>query len=117
MSASDHVRRDRGLGELEPQLEQFTMDAGSAPQRVLFAHRRIRSRRSRSIRGRPARFRDFQRQELRNPARCHRKIVAGSSTRARLSRLGHNRVRHTSSARSLPRSGERSGRRLTAISS
>ena len=38
MSASDHVRRDRGLGELEPQLEQFTMDAGSAPQRVLFAH-------------------------------------------------------------------------------
>jgi hypothetical protein len=38
MSASDHVLRDRGLGELEPQLEQFTMDAGSAPQRVLFAH-------------------------------------------------------------------------------
>jgi hypothetical protein len=38
MSASHHVRRDRGLGELEPQLEQFTMNAGSAPQRVLFAH-------------------------------------------------------------------------------
>ena len=46
---------------------------------------------------------------------CHRRIVAGSNTRTTLRRLGHSRVIHTSSARSLPRSGKRAGRRLKAI--
>src|SRR5258707_15675267 len=39
--------------------------------------RRIRSRRPRSIFGRPALFRDFQRQNAVKPARCHRRIVSG----------------------------------------
>ena len=37
----------------------------------------IRSRRPRSIFGRPARFRDFQRQNILKPARCHRRMVSG----------------------------------------
>src|SRR5258708_38653134 len=37
-SASDHVLGDCGLGDFEPKLEQFTMDAWAAPQRVLLAH-------------------------------------------------------------------------------
>jgi len=41
--------------------------------------------------------------------------VAGSTTWIIPSRLGHSRVIHTSSARSLPRSGSRVGRCLNAI--
>src|SRR5262249_11686214 len=37
-SAPDHVFGDRRLGELEPELEQFTMDPRGAPQWVLLAH-------------------------------------------------------------------------------
>src|SRR5215469_7130 len=37
-AAPDHVFGDRRLGDLESELEQFTMDARSAPQWVLLAH-------------------------------------------------------------------------------
>src|SRR5262245_3482678 len=37
-SVPDHVLGDRRLGDLEPKLQQFTMDARSAPQWVLLAH-------------------------------------------------------------------------------
>jgi hypothetical protein len=37
----------------------------------------MRSRRPRSIFGRPARFRDFRRQKAVKPARCHRRMVSG----------------------------------------
>src|ERR1700730_8678817 len=33
-----HVDRNRGLGNLDAQFEQLTMDPGSAPERVLKAH-------------------------------------------------------------------------------
>ena len=77
--------------------------------------RRIRSRRPRSIFGRPALFRDFQRQNALKPARCHLRIVSGRTTWAAPSRLGQSRVIHTSSARSLPPSRRRGGARLKAI--
>jgi hypothetical protein len=34
----DHVLRDAGLSDLEAELEQFTMDAGRALQRIFRAH-------------------------------------------------------------------------------
>src|SRR5947209_19996121 len=34
----DHIFGDRRLGDLEPELEQFTMNARGAPQWVLLAH-------------------------------------------------------------------------------
>ena len=37
-SASDHVLGHRRLGDLEPKLQQFTMDARGAPQRVFPVH-------------------------------------------------------------------------------
>src|SRR2546430_2368118 len=37
-AAPDHVFGDRRLGDLEPEFEQFTMDARGAPQWVLLAH-------------------------------------------------------------------------------
>jgi hypothetical protein len=33
-----HVDRNRGLGDLDAELEQLAMDLGSAPQRVLKTH-------------------------------------------------------------------------------
>src|ERR1022692_3828957 len=66
--------------------------------------RRMSSRTSRTTRGRPGRPRDFQRQYVRNPARCQRRIVAGWTTRDKPSRLGQSQVIHTNNARSLPRS-------------
>jgi len=54
------------------------MNARSAPQKG-FAKliSRISCRTSRATLGLPGRRRDFQRQTLRNPARCHRTIVSG----------------------------------------
>src|SRR4029450_2858827 len=36
--ASDHVRRNRRLGNFEPELQQLAMDSRGAPQWVLSAH-------------------------------------------------------------------------------
>ena len=35
---ADHVFGDRRFGDLEPKLQQFTVDARGAPQWVLLAH-------------------------------------------------------------------------------
>jgi hypothetical protein len=67
----------------------------------------MRSRNSRSIFGRPARFRDFQRQNAAKPARCQRRMVSGRTTCAAGSRLGQSRVIQTSRTRSLSRSRRR----------
>src|SRR6266540_7453173 len=40
--------------------------------------------------------------QVLNPARCHRRMVAGCTTRAKASRLGQSRVIQTIRARSLP---------------
>ena len=53
------------------------MDAGSAPERIGELISRISCRTSRATLGLPGRRRDFQRQKLQNPARCHRIIVSG----------------------------------------
>ena len=79
------------------------------------AIRRMRSRSSRSTFGRPALFRDFQRQNVLKPERCHRKIVSGFTTWDTSSRVGQIRIIHTNSARSLPCSRRRGGARLKAM--
>src|SRR5437016_1603834 len=38
ISPRHHVDRDRGLSDLDPELEQFAMDLGGAPKRVLQTH-------------------------------------------------------------------------------
>src|SRR5262249_19428512 len=75
---------------------------------------RIRSRNSRSIFGRPARCRDFQRQKALKPARCQRRIVSGFTTWDESSRFGQIHVIQTNNARSLPCSRRRSGARRKA---
>jgi len=61
-SALDHVLRNRRLGDLEPKLQEFIMDARGSPQWFSAFIRRMRSRSSRLILGLPARPRDFQHQ-------------------------------------------------------
>jgi hypothetical protein len=53
------------------------MDPGCSQFGFSLLIRRIRSRRPRSIFGRPALLRDFQRQNALKPARCHLRIVSG----------------------------------------
>ena len=62
-----------------PQSQASEARHGSgAPQSGFSLHiRRIRSRRPRSILGRPALLRDFQRQNILKPARCQRRMVSG----------------------------------------
>ena len=68
---------------------------------------RMRSRNSRSIFGRPARCRDFQRQKVLNPERCQRRMVCGFTTWDKSSRFGQIDAIHTNNARSLPCSRRR----------
>ncbi len=77
--------------------------------------RRIRSRKSRSIFGRPAPFRDFQRQKTLKPPRCQRRMVAGLTTQAKSSSPGQTQVNQLSRARSLPRTRGRGDTRRKAI--
>src|SRR5258706_14904568 len=37
-TALDHVPGDAGLGHLKPELEEFSVNAGSAPKRIFDAH-------------------------------------------------------------------------------
>lgn len=62
-------RRIFGLGDLEPQHQQFAVDAGRSTGRVLLAHL-LNDRKPSSILGRPTLFRDLQRQNALKPARC-----------------------------------------------
>ena len=48
-----HVLGDCRLGDFEPKLEQFTVDTGRTPEPVFPAHRRMSSRSSLLILGRP----------------------------------------------------------------
>jgi hypothetical protein len=64
-------------GDFKPEHQQLAMDPGRTPPWVSLLIRWIRSRRPRSIFGRPALFRDFKRQTTLKPARCHRKMVSG----------------------------------------
>jgi len=110
-----HVFGDRRLGDFEPEHQQFAMDPGHNPERILSAHPSDEIAQLTIDLGRPALFRDFQRQNALKPERCHRKMVSGFATRDMSSRPGQIRVIHTNNARSLPYSRSRGGARLTAM--
>jgi hypothetical protein len=58
----DHVLGDARLRDLKPELEQFAVNAWRAQSGFSTLIRRIKTRSSVSIRGRPPGGRDFQRQ-------------------------------------------------------
>jgi hypothetical protein len=68
---------------------------------------RISCRTSRGTLGLPGRRRDFQRQKLRNPARCHRIIVSGRTIVTASRTVGASRYSNTKIKRS---NGLRAGR-------
>src|SRR3990170_5201707 len=75
--AAAHIPSDRRLSDLEAELEQFTMNAWYAPERVRAAISPMSVRSSAETFGLPTRLRDRQRQYARNPVRCQRMIVSG----------------------------------------
>jgi hypothetical protein len=64
----EHVLGDARLRDLKPELEQFAANARRAASGFSTLIRRINTRSSVSICGRPPCWRDFQRQEQRKPA-------------------------------------------------
>ncbi len=72
-----------------------------APQRWFsVAIRRMRARRSASMRGLPGRRRDPRRQHPRSPSRCQRATVAGCTSTSAFFHRGHHRRKHTQNSRS-----------------
>src|SRR2546430_13478500 len=72
-----HVLGDGRLSYREAEFEQLAMDARRAPKHILNTHPSDQ-RPQTGIDARPApRFRDFQRQYRRKPARCQRTSVSG----------------------------------------
>ena len=82
------------------ELEEFSMDARSAPEGFARLISRISCRTSRGTLGLPGRRRDFQRQKLRNPARCHRIIVSGRTIVTASRTVGASRYSNTKIKRS-----------------
>jgi hypothetical protein len=68
---------------------------------------RLSCRTSRATLGLPGRRRDFQRQKVRNPARCHRTIVSGRTVVTASRTVGASRYSNTQIKRSK---GVRAGR-------
>src|SRR4051795_3630817 len=97
---SGHVLGNRSLADSDAELEEFSMDARSAPERIARVISRISCRTSRGTLGLPGRRRDFQRQKLRNPARCHRTIVSGRTIVTASRTVGVSRYRNIKIRRS-----------------
>src|SRR6478609_5104257 len=74
---SGHVLGNRSLADIDAELEEFSMDARSAPEGICQADLADQLPNFERHLGLPGRRRDFQRQKPRNPARCHRTIVSG----------------------------------------
>src|SRR5262245_15757585 len=72
-----HLLCDRGLSDIDAELEQFAVYPRSAPKRVRDTHLRNETANVRRC-WRPATARSgFQRQKARRPARCQRSSVSG----------------------------------------
>ena len=83
-----HIFGDRGLPNVDAEFEEFTVDPGSAPQRLARLMARISWRISSGTFGLPPQDRDFHRQNERKPARCQRITVSGSMITKAFTRCG-----------------------------
>jgi hypothetical protein len=76
-AAFRHIFSDRGLTNVDAELEEFAVDPRRAPQRLARLTSWISCRISSATFGLPLRWRDFHRQNNRKPARCQRINVSG----------------------------------------
>jgi len=81
-SKASQVARDHPFGDYQAELLQVTVDLLCAPIGVSCARRRIRTRISLLILGRPPRRRDRHRLYRRKPARCQPTTVSGCTIRS-----------------------------------
>ena len=75
--APAHIPSNRRLSDLEPELEQLTVNVWVPQSGFARLIAPIRVRSSAETFGLPTGLRDRQRQYARNPARCQRMIVSG----------------------------------------
>src|SRR6478672_6365533 len=97
---SGHVLGNRGLADIDAELEEFSMDAGSAPEGICQADLADQLPNFETHLGPAGRRRDFQRQKVRNPARCHRTIVSGRTIVTASRTVGASRYSNTKIKRS-----------------
>src|SRR5262249_41692809 len=76
LGSSGHPAPNRSLADFDAELEQFPVDAGRAPQRVVLAHAADQITDLCADLGSPGR-RDRQRQRRLKPLRCHWTTVSG----------------------------------------
>jgi hypothetical protein len=97
----DHVLGDARLRDLKPEIEQFAVNAWRTQSWFSVLICLISARNSISIRGRPPREFDFERQKRRKPARCQCTSVSGRTivTTSRIN--GNHRYIWTRNQRSL----------------
>src|SRR3954447_4929968 len=114
--ASGHVLGYRGLAYVDAELEEFSMYE-ERPEGFAKLISRISCRTSRGTLGLPTPLRDFQRQNMRKPARCQRRTVCGS-TIVKASRIrGAIRYKHMKTKRSkLLKTGRFGDRRCSTFS-
>ena len=110
----DHVLGDRRLGDLEPELQQFTMDARRAPQWILLAHPSDEFAQLRFDFG-PARLTaGFPAPIGPKPCSMPPQDCIRLNDTGQIEQAWPDRVIHTIRARSLPCSRRRSRRRYGA---
>jgi hypothetical protein len=85
-----HILCNAGLPDIDPEFEQFKWIRGAPHNGLAMLISRINCRISVGTVGRPRRRLDFQHQNNRKPARCHRTTVSGR-TMASASRAFGNR--------------------------
>ena len=97
---SGHVLGNRSLADIGAELEEFSWMRGAPQKGFARLISRISCRTSRGTLGLPGRGRDFQRQKVRNPARCHRTIVSGRTIVTASRTVGASRYSNTKIRRS-----------------
>src|SRR6476660_8848893 len=101
---SGHVLGNRSLADIDAELEELSMDARSAPERICQAHLADQ-------------LPNFQRQKVRNPARCQRITVSGSMIATASRMRGAIRYKQTKIRRSkLLRTGRLGALRRSTFS-
>jgi hypothetical protein len=85
----------RALGDVDAEFQQLAVDAGAPHPRCSIAIRRIRSRSSLDVDGRPEPcWRNLQRQKRRKPRRCQRTTVSGRTITSKCAKCAQTRESH-----------------------
>jgi len=110
LAPTSHVFGDRGLRDVDPELQQFAMDTRRAPKRVRLSHGANQRAASAGTAGRPIRWRLFHVHHTLKPRRRQAMTVSGWTMTSAARHSVHTRESTTQSQRSAFASRNRRGR-------